>query len=305
MSGIGRYTADMIASMATLGKDAKFILDSHPSKTFSYLLELTAVSVVTDRREIEQISEWATIWGPAHRLPFYKPNNLHLVVTIHDLTWKKFPQTMSLLGYTSAFFNFGYSVKQAHKIICISESTASDLMHYYPNTRNKISVIYPAIIHKGTTANYHHGRPFALFVGTFEPRKNLKNLIKAFAENCTELHGELDIVIAGQAGWGNVDILALIKKYQLAPYVKIVKHPDDNLLGALYKGCAFLVMPSLYEGFGLPVIEAKYYGKRAVVSNNSSLKEIAAADDELIDPLNPMSIAWGMKKMYYRISSRS
>ena len=298
ISGIGRYTADMIISMKKVDKGLTFILDHEPSQSFSYLRDVDGVFVETNKKALKKLAPNSTLWGPSHVLPLLNHKYKRQIITINDLTWKKFPRTMSLRGYIKAALTFGISIRKADKIVCISKSTASDLEQYYPVTKNKIQVIYPAVINKIAKENYVHERPFALFVGTFEPRKNIKRLIEAFAYECKDLHGKIDLVIAGQTGWGGVDIASLIFDLRLEPYVKIFYHPNDEILGTLYKSCAFLVMPSLHEGFGLPVIEAKFHGKNAILSNNSSLSEIADDNDCLIEPTSVESIAQGFKYMY-------
>lgn len=233
-------------------------------------------------------------WGPAHRFPMNFPKNIPAVTTIHDLIWKKFANTMNKRTYLGECLFFVQTLKRADKIICVSHSTAYDLKQYFPHYANKIDVVYLGA-HRPASQPQHKGKPFALFVGTMEPRKNLNRLIDAYAA-MPHKH-QLDLVIVGGVGWGNINPEAMIKKHKLCDHVRVITNANDTAINQLYADCKFLVMPSLYEGFGLPLVEAMKYGKPVLTSNVASMPEVAGNAGLLVDPNSTDSITNAMVKL--------
>jgi len=221
---------------------------------------------------------WNTLadvfWSTRHRLPLVINRKKILVCTVHDLTWKACPRTMRLITFLSEYFLFGRTVKKADMIHCVSHSTAANLHQYYPETIQKTKTIYLGADKIEVKNRRRYKKPFMLFVGTFEPRKNLSLLLKAHAEMALEPNYNLDLVVAGTHGWGRPKLNELIKRYDIADITKVVVSPSASELANLYHGCHFLVLPSIYEGFGLPVVEAMNLGKASLTSNDPALVEI-------------------------------
>jgi glycosyltransferase involved in cell wall biosynthesis len=132
-----------------------------------------------------------------------------------------------------------------------------------------------------------------LFVGVQEPRKNLPRLLQALA--ALQARGRLtaDLLVAGAPGWGGVDIAALIGRLGLASRVRLLGPVPDEVLAGLYRHAEFLVMPSLYEGFGLPLAECLSMGRPALTSDLASMPEVVGAAGLLVDPWSVESIAQG------------
>lgn len=239
-------------------------------------------------------------WGPAHRIPAALPRNMARVVTIHDLVWKHQPDTMR---WTTRFLDkwqMPYSVKQADHIVCVSQATLSSLTNEFDTNPSRCSVIYHGASNQNHTTQVGlidalniHG-PFFLFVGTLEPRKNLKRLLEAYASLSESTRSQGTLVIAGGKGWGGVDTTDYIKEFSLKDSVQYVGYVDDEQLAALYTQAIFLAMPSLYEGFGLPLIEAMSHGIPVLTSDNSSMPEIASTAGVYVDPLDVNSIRDGL-----------
>lgn len=225
------------------------------------------------------------LWGPAHRLPIGIPRRIPVVLTVNDLVWRKHPETMRWRTWLGEKLFFTHAVNRADRIICVSQSTADDLAFYCPKAQDKIRIIYPGA-NPPVTEPQIPSQAFALFVGTLEPRKNLERLLTAYAGLSHINRDACHLVIAGGAGWGNLKIDKLIKEKGLNPFVHVIKSPDEKQLNQLYADCAFLVMPSLYEGFGLPIAEAMQYGKPCITSNISSMPEVAGNAGILVDPLS-------------------
>ena len=135
---------------------------------------------------------------------------------------------------------------------------------------------------------------YFLFVGTMEPRKNLPGLIGAYKCYVNECAGAKRLVIVGGKGWGGIDPHDLVVKYGLSDMVEVLGQVPEAQLSRLYAGACALLMPSLYEGFGLPIVEAMAYGVPALVSQNSAMSEVAADAGYPIDPLCEKSIADGL-----------
>lgn len=248
------------------------------------------------------------LFVPAHTLPLLRPKKLKTVVTIHDLgveylkEYHQFPHKLYLNKSTV------YATKYADGIIAVSESTRRDLVeklncnpdkiqviyegfdptHYYPRTEKEINKIKD---------KFNIKNDYLLFVGTIQPRKNLLRLIQAFdmlIKTHPEKTSNLMLVIAGKKGWLYEDILVEAAKRNIDERVKFVGHVLDGDLPALYSGARAFVFPSLYEGFGLPVLEAFATKTPVLTANTSSLPEVAGEGAILVDPNSTIEMAEGM-----------
>ena len=180
-------------------------------------------------------------------------------------------------------------VRRAASLLCISEATRRDLVARFPRTAPKAEVVPLAADPRFARpaegideVRRRHGltRPYVLTTGTLEPRKNLRRLIAAFAALPDDLRGQL--AIAGPRGW---EFDAILRDAALhADDVKLLGYVDEDDLPALYAGCTVFAYPSLYEGFGLPVLEAMSAGAACVTSDASSLPEVAGDAALLVDP---------------------
>jgi glycosyltransferase involved in cell wall biosynthesis len=215
-----------------------------------------------------------------------------LVTTIHDLTFLKYPKTHTQYSVRVHTRHLNRAKKYADHIITDSESTKKDLIEYGFKD-SKVSVIYPApakiftkasnpkLITK-TLAKYSLKEPFILSVGTQEPRKNIKRLIKAF-KHLNSKYPKLSLAIAGKFGWG--DTTQPIDSVSLLGFV-----PDEDLK-ILYQAAKVFVYPSLYEGFGFPILEAFKSGCPVITSNRSSLPELGGDAAFYLDPTSRSMIA--------------
>ncbi|MDO8565693.1 MAG: glycosyltransferase family 1 protein [Candidatus Moranbacteria bacterium] len=226
-----------------------------------------------------------------------------LVVTAHDLSFELFPETFSFKRRLWHFFiNFRRLALSADKVIAISQSTKDDLMAQYGVSGEKIIVIQSGIGKQfhvmsrndqellRVKEKYHLPYKFILSLATFEPRKNILALIKAYEALLRLGHTALDkyaLVIAGTRGWKNEEVFATIAH---SPYREKILLPGfiaDADKAALYNLASVFVYPSLYEGFGFPPLEAMACGVPVIVSHSSSLPEIVGNAGVLIDPYQP------------------
>lgn len=242
-------------------------------------------------------------WNPAHRIPLFLPARVASVVTIHDLTWYFYPQTMRALLRWAEKYQMPYALRHADHIVAVSESTRRSILELYRVDHQRCSTVLhgastslcsgPFRMRRDTVV----GAPYLLFVGTVEPRKNLPRLLEAFAKARSSLDNNLQLMIAGGSGWGNVELERLIDLHQLGDHVLVRGYVSDEELTSIYRDALALVMPSLYEGFGLPILEAMVNGLPVITSNNSSMAEIVGDAALLVDPLDINSIASAIMRL--------
>lgn len=307
ITGIGRYIANTVAALQNHG--AELYLYSAPISGFvsplvadfnrlarNFLLQ-TLIPFRASRDEID------VFWGGAHRLPFFLPKRIARVVTIHDLVWKHASNTMQPLRRIADKILMEKAVNKADRVIVISESTGKDVSSQYPSVASRVRVVWPGIARLPEPQDFIElslidiDRPYVLFVGTIEPRKNLERLLQAYANLNQEVRNLYLLVIVGGKGWGNVNVQHIVRSYKLDSSVRFIGFVSDKQLSTLYSHAHILAMPSLYEGFGLPLLEAMSYGVPALTSNISSLPEVAGDAAVLINPFDVNSIAAGLAQL--------
>lgn len=227
-------------------------------------------------------------WGPRHQLPLMLPAAVRTVVTIHDLVFRDRGETMRFPGREIENFFTPRALARADTIAVVSEFTQQRLQHHFPQYAHKVTVVPGASILSRAAAGEgvepaQQGRYF-LFVGTLEPRKNLPRLLRAFQRYCTQVPEPLPLKIVGGSGWGDEDISGLVDALNLRARVELLGKVDDSTLPALYGNAYALLMPSLYEGFGLPVVEALSLGVPVITSQNSAMAEVAGSAGLYVDP---------------------
>lgn len=235
----------------------------------------------------------------SHYAPRFSP--VPTVVSIMDLSFIHFPHFFTQKDLFQLKNWTAYSVKKAVKIITISEYSKKDIAGYYLISPDKIEVVYPGYdrkIYNNQPADKNRKNrlfkslgiknDFILFTGTIQPRKNIERLIEAY--KLVRREKTLQLVLVGKKGWQYQPILDKIAK-EGKQNIIWTDYLANEELSVLYKNARCFILPSFYEGFGIPVIEAMASGCPAVVSNNSSLPEIAGEAAIRIDPDNPESIA--------------
>lgn len=217
------------------------------------------------------------------------------VVTIHDLTPLLFPELHAEYTKKVMFRGLLHSVRKVNKIIAISESTKKDVMRLFHVPEGKIEVIYEAadeIYHPiedsgiltQIRSKYKIPNKFILFVGVLEPRKNIARLIQAFS--ILKKKFEYKLVIVGGSGWFYDEIFEQVRRLHLEGEIIFTGYVPREDLQALYNAAELFIYPSLYEGFGLPPLEALACGTPVITSNVSSLPEVVGDAALLVDPYN-------------------
>lgn len=222
----------------------------------------------------------------------YPPRRLRLTATLHDMTCWLLPEFHQPAN-VAAEKRFAENVwKRAAGLIAVSESTRRDAVRVLSLNPEIIQVIYPGVaepffeVTAATRAaarlKYGLHRPYALYVGTVEPRKNLNRLLDAWHILPASVREEFDLVVAGPEGWRSVGTLARLRSYVSGVrYLAYVPEPD---LPGITAGATVFVYPSYYEGFGFPVAQAMAAGVPVITSNLSSLPEVTGGAAVLIDP---------------------
>ncbi len=236
-------------------------------------------------------------WSPRHHLPLLDKSPKKLL-TVHDLVWRRVPQTMVRLGRLTEKLLMPPSLSMADAILVPSKATAADLAEYYPQTTDKIRVTPLASalnVSLESVADLPRTGLNILMVGSLEPRKNIERVVDAFLL-LRRQYPEATLTLAGGQGWRSEQLRQRLASLvdQGVEYIGAV---DDQRLETLYKQARFVAAPSLYEGWGLSVLEAFSFGKPVLTSNVSSMPEVAGAGGLLVNPESTTEIFRGMLKL--------
>jgi glycosyltransferase involved in cell wall biosynthesis len=243
------------------------------------------------------------LFVPSYTVPTVHPKKT--VVTVHGLEFKHFPKCYSLKERIVLELNTLLSIRWSSKIIAPSENTKKDLIKFYKVSPEKIKVIYHGTGNQKSIKSKVHkvkSNEFdILFVGRLEKRKNLVNLIKAFEifRKCYALRvAHYTLTLAGKEGFEFEEIKKAIEESPYRKDIVLKGYVSEREKGELYRNADVFVLPSFYEGFGLPILEAMSYGVPVVCSNISSLPEVAGNAALLVNPYNPDEIAAAMNKIF-------
>jgi glycosyltransferase involved in cell wall biosynthesis len=241
---------------------------------------------------------------PAHVIPFtYRGAS---VATVHDLGYHYFPEAHTRRQLAYLKWSTRHNGRVSRKVIADSKVTKNDLIRFYNIDPGKIDVIYPGIDPQlkqvrdqeqlnAVQKKYHISPPYLLFISTLQPRKNLIRLLHAYSKS-----GLADqLVLAGKRGWRSQPILEEIASLDpsIRQRVRLIGFVDDADKGALISGATVLLYPSLYEGFGFPLLEGQKCGTPVLAANTSSLPEIAGDSALLVDPKDTKVLAESMQRL--------
>lgn len=231
-----------------------------------------------------------------------------VVLTVLDLTHIRYPETMDPIWRRYLQLFFRASIRRADRIITISEAAAQEVEEHYPSIRDKVvaTPIAPAAAFGPETDSFKTrqvlealgiARPYFLFVGSLNPRKNVTGVVAAFQQfkKATGLPHQL--VVVGGKGWLMTEIERVLAGPLASGDAILTGYTPVEDLTSLYHAAEALLMPSLYEGFGIPVAEAMVSGCPVITSNTSSLPEVAGDAGLLVDPMNSADIAAAMRRV--------
>ncbi|MDA1060734.1 MAG: glycosyltransferase family 1 protein [bacterium] len=243
----------------------------------------------------------SVLFVPSHTLPLKLPKRS--VITVHDVAFRHLKKSYSFFQYHYLNWSTKYACKHATKIIVPSCATADDLRNFFNCPSDKIEVIAHGfdpprpvderVFENSEVLKYFEideRTKYILFVGRLESKKNLVRLVEAFSV-FSKTHDDFKLILAGKRGLGFNKILKTVNRLELMHKVIMPGYITETEKSALYKYCKFFAFPSLYEGFGLPLLEAFHYGKPVLSSNVSSMPEVAGEGALFVDPYDVSAIA--------------
>ncbi len=309
-TGIGRYTYHLVKSLGEIDQNNTYALYAR-KKLLDFKRNLPHFPYDNFKREVEYFDTGIPP-SDIYHVPCpdqITDTNAKVVVTIHDLVYKVFPQGHTAETIDTTHQLMSKIVARADRIICISASTRRDFHNYFQYPSERTSVVLNGLDH-GTfhpladlgPAKTYLGRigvqeGFILFVGTIEPRKNLQGLLAAVAHLKKEGKNPPKVVVAGMPGWKMEPVTALLDELHLKQDVIFTGFINDEQLNMLYNTCGVFVFPSFYEGFGFPILEASAAGAAVAVSNTPSAIEVAGPNAFLFDPSSVPDIARAVDKI--------
>src|SRR5215831_7643011 len=321
-AGVGSYTRGLLEGLAAIDAENKYFL-------YSYLDLPQLLHSVFPRAHNFSLravklggGHWELIWSEAELPPkeamdpvdvihspfFNAPKERHgsLVVTIHDITFLRHPEFHTEANRLHCLNGTLKAALHADRIIAVSQHTKKDLVDYFSIPEDRICVIYeaPRRIYyperdvefvRNTLERLEIYHNFVLFVGSLEPRKNFKNLLRAYASYVQRHSGRELLVMAGAKGWLTEDISGFVAHLGLEGRVRFLGYVQESDLRVLYSAAKLFVYPSIYEGFGLPPLEAMACGAPVITSNTSALPEAVGDAAILIDPHNSEELCHAMQ----------
>jgi len=328
LTGIGVYVKELVTAASNLNPKIEWhfpVLSEVPLDAFFRLRMRTKIppaiqsrikihpkfAFLHDRRNIGRRTRLAAgsmqLFHVTNAQCQFTDFDLPYVITVHDLAWMRVPRSEMPVPRIFGLSRLQNLIQRANHVICDSECTRTDVLELIGRKPEDVTTIHLAQrpLFKSPKDEQQRerarkkatgGRPYFLAVSTIEPRKNYVRLVQAFAQ-MQEKHPEFRLLIAGakRSAWD--DVKRTIHASGMAEYVQVLGHiADDKVLDLLW-GCHALVYPSLYEGFGLPALEAMACGVPVICSSAGSLGEVVADAALLVDPLDIDSIDDAMRRV--------
>jgi glycosyltransferase involved in cell wall biosynthesis len=263
-------------------------------------------------RALRQVSFWAGLQRHAINV-YHAPNFLPLrfngptVITVHDLSFLRYPQTHPEERVRVMERRLPAAISTAAFILVDSEFVRKEVLEVYAPPPEKVVTIYLGVSERFRPMSAEQTRPvlerhglahgrYVLSVGTLEPRKNLAGTLEAFSMLPEKVRSSFPLVVVGMLGWHVNDLSARLRRLTSDGCVRAMGYVPDDDLPYLYAGCAAFIYPSIYEGFGLPVLEALAAGVPVITSNRASLTEVAGDHAVTLDPHDFPSLSEALYK---------
>jgi glycosyltransferase involved in cell wall biosynthesis len=308
-AGIHQYISQLLTHLPASANDYKFTVFTNEKGDLSknQSLQIVASRWPTSRRLVRILWE-QLVWPRAaarrhvdllHSMAFVTPifSGRDTIVTVYDLSFMHFPDQFPKLQRAYLTGQTLRSCRQARRVVTISESSRQDVHRLLGIRLDRIDVVYPGV---GSAFSPRPAaeielfrrqqallRPYILHVGTLQPRKNIPTLIEAFERL---KRSELDLVLVGGKGWLYDEIFARVDKLGLKERVRFAGYVADAELPLWYNGAAMVVLPSIYEGFGMPAAQAMACGTPVIASNVSAFPEVTGEAALLFDPHDVMTL---------------
>ncbi|MGH9327673.1 MAG: glycosyltransferase family 4 protein [Terriglobia bacterium] len=313
-TGLGTYVRDLLENLASTDHEFRFrvlcakpeSMAGNPAEKFEFVRATAPIYSLKEQWETARLARGGDLLHcPHYNIPYFYRDPL--VVTIHDLTHLTYREFLPnrLAGYYAQFM-LRAAARHARQIITVSQFSKKSICSVLHVPEAKVHAILfgpqERLLRRGAPnmrllESLKISKSYLLFTGLLKPHKNVQGLLRAFASLPTQLLESNQLVLAGKLDSFYPTLRDLARKLSLKDKVVFTGHVSDDELHALYAGATAFVLPSLNEGFGLPVLEAMAYGLPVIVSNTSSLPEVAGNAGVLVDPLDPASIARGIEKV--------
>jgi glycosyltransferase involved in cell wall biosynthesis len=301
-TGVGNYVSRLLQAMCEQNPQVEFTLFGNTSVNFTEMPNVVVKATHSRWRgplwhsiELGRTlakSDVQAFWGTNGYLPPYRLNRIATVVTVHDLAEVFVPQTQaSLVRWSRRFFQ-PRAVRVADRVIAVSGVTAADIETVYG--RKVDAVIHPLlsphfrIVRRAeaglTLTKFDLPERFLLTVGTLEPRKNLSALIAAYMKRRSSGVDLPLLVLVGGDGWRGSSIQELVSRGEQSGWIRRLGFVSNEDLPALYSGCEVFLMPSIYEGFGMPLVEAQLCGAPVVHGSHASMVEASGGAGVPVGP---------------------
>ena len=315
--GISEYAFQILKKLYDFRKSGRIqhefviYLKSRPLET------LPEESVWWKYRVVKPSKLWTQIGLPFHLVTTLKKPDVFLtlthyapriapvptIVSVMDLSFLHFPETFRKNDLFQLTSWTEYSVKRASKVITISQSSKDDIIKHYHVPNEKVQVVHLGLKELSMEnksvdlKEFGVAKKYILYVGTLQPRKNIARLIEAYSKLDPSVKNDYQLVVIGQKGWLYEDILSAPDKFKVGDDVLFLDYVKDADLPAFYRQAEVFVLPSLYEGFGLPVLEAMRYDCPVITSNVSSLPEAGGDAALYVDPEDVDDIKKAIEKV--------
>ena len=312
-AGIGTYTRELLASLRHSEVEV-IVLQAGSGVSSGEAIHLPGAGFLPGLLTFGQVEiGWITrfneldlVHDPTGTAPLALAG-VPCVVTIHDVFPYVLPKSSTTLDRWICYYWLPRILPQVQHVITVSQQSKEDILEYLPVRKENVTVTPEAANAKFrvmseadiTLALERHGTktPYILYVGSIEPRKNLLRLLQAYAL-LRDWSNKWHMVIVGARNfWKSSPVVETVKKLDLETFVHFTGYIPEEDLPALYNGADLFLFPSLYEGFGLPVLEAMACGTPVVTSNVSSLPEVAGEAAILVDPYDVKAIAEAMRQV--------
>ena len=319
MTGLGNYSRMLVETLARYFPENEYFLFSPKNTDNPRLNSLRATPSVKMRFPSSLMKIIHPLWrsffikndvaelnldifhGLSHELPWFSPKNVKTVVTIHDLIHERYPEFYPFIDRKIYTWKFKNACRKADVVVAISEQTKRDIIEFYKIEPSKIQVIYQSChpqFYQNTegsesnifiTEKYKLPQKYLLYVGTINERKNLLTLVKSLQLIDNQL--DVKLVVIGEGGQYFQKVKQYVRENNLESRVIFLKNVDFKDFPAIYQSAQMLVLPSFFEGFGIPIIEALWSGTPVITSKGSCFKEAGGSDSIYVNPNSPEDLA--------------
>ncbi len=319
-TGLGNYSRTLVRNLQKYYPQHEYHLFTPKIKVneeTEYFLDTTKFTIHTPKRTGILYRSWLMsrdvnnlkpdiFHGLSHELPYGLNRDINTLVTFHDLIYEKFPDQFGLWDRYAYKFKYKGSAFKSDFILAISQSTKKDLKEIYGLDDEKIHVVYQSCHSDFQKTGMSQDsklpkkldglRDFLLYVGSIIERKGLLDIVEAYSHLPKEFQKPFVVVGSGKGHYYN-SILSLIEKCKLQDKFIFLNSITNHQLVSIYNGCSIFIYPSIYEGFGIPVIESLFCKKPVITTNVSSLPEAAGPGAILVMPNDIMALSEGIKTL--------